>query len=179
MNLQRKPQKCKKLNTEENYLSFTKKQFAQYKLLAEKAIEQIDADKLFIQVNKESNSIAIIIQHMAGNMLSRWTDFLTTDGEKEWRNREEEFEVVLKTKENVMKVWEEGWQCLFDALEKLNPAILQQTIFIRGEAHTIVEAINRQLAHYPYHVGQIILLAKMFNQNFVILSIPKKMINKG
>lgn len=164
------------MNTEENYLSFTKKQFAQYKLLAEKAIDQIDDDKLFLQVNNSSNSIAMIVQHMAGNMLSRWTDFLTTDGEKDWRKRDEEFEVILQTKQEVMKVWREGWQCLFKALENLSPVMLQQTIFIRGEAHTILEAINRQLAHYPYHVGQIILLAKMFNENFVSLSIPKKII---
>ncbi len=159
---------------EENYLTFSKKQFAQYKLLAEKAIAQIDDENLFTQVNNESNSIAIIIQHMAGNMLSRWTDFLTTDGEKESRNRDEEFVAILRTKEDVMKLWEKGWQCLFDALESINPRLLKNTIFIRGEAHTILEAINRQLAHYPYHIGQIVFIAKMFNENFESLSIPKK-----
>lgn len=158
---------------EENYLTFSKKQFAQYKLLAEKAIAQIDAEKLFTSVSHESNSIAIIIQHMAGNMLSRWTDFLTTDGEKGWRKRDEEFEANLNTKEDIMKLWEKGWQCLFDALESINPALLQHTIFIRGEAHTVLEAINRQLAHYPYHVGQIIFIAKMHNHNFESLSIPR------
>ena len=162
------------MNIEENYLTFSKKQFAQYKLLAEKAIEQIDEEKLFIQVNKESNSIAMIVQHMAGNMLSRWSNFLTSDGEKEWRKRDEEFETVLKTKKEVMQVWEEGWQCLFTALNSINYTQLQQTIFIRSEAHTVLEAINRQLAHYPYHVGQIVFIAKMFNENFESLSIPKK-----
>ncbi len=162
------------MDIEENFLVFCKKQFAQYKLLAEKAIAQIDEDKLFIQVNNESNSIAMIVQHMAGNMLSRWTDFLTTDGEKDWRNRDEEFEVVLKTKEDVMKVWEEGWQCLFAALNNVTSNQLSATIYIRGEAHSVLEAINRQLAHYPYHVGQIVFIAKMSNENFQSLSIPRK-----
>jgi hypothetical protein len=162
------------MSVEENYLLFSKKQFRQYKLLAEKAIAQIDADKLFIQANKESNSIAIIVQHIAGNMLSRWSNFLTTDGEKEWRRRDEEFEVILKTKEEVMKIWEKGWQCLFAALESITTGKLQQTIFIRGEAHTVLEAINRQLAHYPYHVGQIVFIAKMYNNTFETLSMPRK-----
>ena len=111
------------MSIDENYLEFSKKQFAQYKLLAEKAIEQIDDEKLFIQANTESNSIAMIVQHMAGNMLSRWTNFLTTDGEKEWRKRDEEFEAILKTKQNVMQVWEKGWQCFFDALNSLAPTV--------------------------------------------------------
>lgn len=162
------------MDIKENFLVFSKKQFAQYKLLAEKAIAQIDEDKLFIQVNKESNSIAMIIQHMAGNMLSRWTDFLTTDGEKDWRNREDEFEVVLKTKQDVMKVWEEGWLCLFAALNKLTSTQLNATIYIRGEAYSVLEAINRQLAHYPYHVGQIVFIAKMYNENFQSLSIQRR-----
>ena len=162
------------MDINENYLTFSKKQFAQYKLLAEKALAQIDAEKLFTQISNESNSIAIIIQHMAGNMLSRWTNFLTTDGEKDWRKRDEEFEIVLKTKQEVLQVWEDGWECLFTALDSLSPALLQNTIFIRGEAHTVLEAINRQLAHYPYHVGQIIFIAKMYNENFESLSIPKQ-----
>ncbi|MFN0082334.1 MAG: DUF1572 family protein [Ferruginibacter sp.] len=162
------------MTLEENYLTFSKKQFAQYKLLAEKAIDQIDGEKLFIQANKESNSIAMIVQHMAGNMVSRWTDFLTTDGEKNWRKRDEEFELILKTKEDVMQAWENGWQCLFTALDNLTPSLLLQTIFIRAEAHTVLQAINRQLAHYPYHVGQIIFIAKMFNDQFETLSMPRK-----
>ena len=159
---------------EENYLEFSIKQFQQYKLLAEKAIDQIDNDTLFAQVNNESNSIAMIIQHLAGNMLSRWTDIFTTDGEKHWRKRDEEFEPVLQTKDEVMNTWEAGWQCLFNTLQNLTPALLQSTIYIRGEAHTVLEAINRQLAHYPYHVGQIIFIAKMYNSSFESLSIPKK-----
>ena len=159
---------------EENYLEFSIKQFQQYKLLAEKAIDQIDEEKLFTQLNNESNSIAMIIQHLAGNMLSRWTDIFTTDGEKHWRKRDEEFESVLQTNEEVMNSWEAGWQCLFNTLQNLTPALLQSTIYIRGEAHTVLQAINRQLAHYPYHVGQIIFIAKMYNSNFESLSIPKK-----
>ena len=160
---------------EENYLAFTKKQFLQYKVLAEKAIAQIEDDKLFVQMNEESNSIAMIIQHMAGNMMSRWTNFLTEDGEKDWRKRDEEFEPVLRHKEELMREWEKGWQCLFDALNSLSPFQLQETIYIRNEGHTVLEAINRQLAHYPYHIGQIILLAKIFKgTGWETLSIPKK-----
>ena len=168
------------MTTEENYLAFVKKQFSSYKELAEKAIAQIPEAALFYQSSKESNSIAMIIQHMSGNMLSRWTDFLTTDGEKEWRLRNEEFEVAIKnTKEDLMQVWESGWQCLFDALNSLRPDQMQQTIFIRKEAHTVLEAINRQIAHYSYHVGQIVFISKMQNDNFESLSIPKKKNAKG
>ena len=161
------------MNTEENYIAFTKKQFEQYKGLAEKAFAQIPDDKLFVQVTEESNSIAMIVQHMAGNMLSRWTDFMTTDGEKEWRMRDEEFEPLLHNKQDMFLQWEKGWQCLFDALDGLAPPQLQETIYIRKEAHTVLEAISRQLAHYPYHVGQIVFLAKMFSGNRESLSIPK------
>lgn len=163
------------MTTDENYLAFTKKQFEQYKDLAEKAFAQLEEEKLFVQVNEESNSIAMIVQHMAGNMLSRWTDFMTTDGEKQWRRRDEEFEQVLKTKQEVFLQWEKGWQCLFDALEGIAPGQLQETIYIRKEAHTLLEAINRQLAHYPYHIGQIIFIAKMYSdQDWKSLSIPRK-----
>ena len=162
------------MRTEENYLEFVKKQFETYKLLAENAFAQTADDKLFVQPNEDSNSIAMIVQHMAGNMLSRWTDYMTTDGEKEWRMRDEEFEPVLRTKQEMFLQWEKGWQCLFDALDGLSPSQLQEIIYIRQEAHTVLEAINRQLAHYPYHIGQIIYLAKMFNSNWESLSIPKR-----
>jgi hypothetical protein len=163
------------MTTEENYLAFTKKQFLQYKILAEKAMAQIEDEKLFLRVNEESNSIAMIIQHMAGNMLSRWTNFLTEDGEKEWRKRDAEFEVVLETKGEMLEEWERGWQCLFDALNSLSPSQLQDTMYIRGEVHTVLEAINRQLVHYPYHVGQIVFLAKMFRgTGWETLSMPKR-----
>jgi hypothetical protein len=160
---------------EETYLAFTKKQFLQYKVLAEKAIAQIEDDKLFVQVNEESNSIAMIVQHMAGNMLSRWTNFLTEDGEKEWRKRDAEFEVVLQNKAEMLQKWEKGWQCLFDALDSLAPSQLGETMYIRGEALSVLDAIIRQLAHYPYHVGQIVFLAKMFKgDGWHTLSMPKK-----
>ncbi len=156
------------------YLESVKQQFLYYKSLAEKSIVQLEAPMLFIQPNNESNSIAMIIQHMHGNMLSRWTDFLTTDGEKEWRKRDDEFEVILKTKEEVLQKWEEGWACLITAIDSINDSMLSQPILIRYEPHTIAEAINRQLAHYPYHVGQIVFYAKqLLGNKFISLSIPK------
>ena len=162
------------MNTEENYLSIAVKQFAASKSLAEKAFVQVPDEKLFVQPIEECNSIAMIVQHMAGNMLSRWTDFLTSDGEKEWRIRDDEFEPITKTKQEMFLQWEKGWLCLFDALEGLSPSQLQETIYIRQEPHTVLEAINRQIAHYAYHIGQIIYLAKMFSGNWESLSIPKK-----
>lgn len=163
------------MTTEENFLASVKKRFLNYKELAEKAMAQIEDDKLFVQVNDESNSIAMIVQHMAGNMLSRWTNFLTEDGEKDWRKRDEEFEAVLKNKEEMLVEWEKGWQCLFDALNSLSPSQLGETIHIRGEALSALDAVNRQLAHYPYHVGQIVFLAKMFRgDGWQTLSMPKK-----
>ena len=156
------------------YLISTRKLFAYYKKLGDDAMAQITEEKLFFQPNEDSNSIAIIVQHLAGNMLSRWTDFLTSDGEKEWRNRDAEFETVIKTKEELISFWNKGWQCLFDALEPLTENDLDTVIYIRNEGHTVMEAINRQLAHYPYHVGQLVFLAKMLADNeWKSLSIPK------
>ncbi len=156
------------------YLNSTRKLFAYYKKLGDDAMAQITEEKLFFQPNEDSNSIAIIVQHLAGNMLSRWTDFLTSDGEKEWRNRDAEFETVIKTKEELISFWNKGWQCLFDALEPLTENDLVTVIYIRNEGHTVMEAINRQLAHYPYHVGQLVFLAKMLADNeWKSLSIPK------
>jgi hypothetical protein len=163
------------MDTGENYLAFSRKQFEQYKALAEKAFAQVDDEKLFVLPNEDSNSIAMIVQHMAGNMLSRWTDFLTTDGEKESRMRDEEFEPLLHNRQDMYMQWENGWQCLFDALDGLSADQLQDTVYIRKEAHTVLEAISRQLAHYPYHVGQIIFLAKMLKGGgWDSLSIPKR-----
>ena len=160
---------------EKVFLESVQKKFSDYKILAEKAIDQLEDDQLFVQANNDSNSIAMIVRHMSGNMLSRWTDFLSTDGEKEWRKRDDEFEVVLKTKEEVMASWEAGWDCLYNTLRNLTPDLLLHTIYIRGEAHTVLEAINRQLAHYPYHVGQIVFYAKMLKQKeWNSLSIPKR-----
>lgn len=137
------------------------RQFRYYKSLADKAIAQVSDDSLFWQASPESNSIAILVQHLAGNMLSRWTDFLETDGEKPWRNRDAEFEQQLNTRTALLEYWEKGWHCLFDALSPLAEADLQRIVYIRNEGHTVEEAILRQLCHYPYHVGQIVFLAKM------------------
>ena len=134
------------------YLESIRKQFEYYKMLGDRTIDQLPDDKLFWQYNEESNSIAIIVKHLYGNMLSRWTDFLTTDGEKEWRNRDAEFENNLNSKETLIEMWEEGWKCFFNALNLLNAEDLNRIIYIRNEGHTVLEAINRQLAHYPYHV---------------------------
>jgi hypothetical protein len=157
-----------------DYLDSVKKQFEYYKMLGEKTITQLPNEKLFWQFNEESNSIAMIINHLCSNMLSRWTDFKTADGEKEWRNRDAEFEKHICTKSDLMNQWQSGWQCLFDALNALTEADLDNVIYIRNMGHTIMEAINRQLAHYPYHIGQIVFIGKMIcNENWVSLSIPK------
>ena len=116
--------------------------------------------KLFWQYNEESNSIAIVVKHLWGNMLSRWTDFLTSDGEKEWRNRDAEFDADIKTRDELIQKWEEGWNCLFDAIDPLGETDLAKEIYIRNQGHSVVEAINRQLAHYAYHVGKLSLLGK-------------------
>ncbi|WP_395063755.1 DUF1572 family protein [Flavobacterium sp.] len=156
------------------YLESTKKQFLYYKLLGEKAMEQLQPEQLYVSVNEDTNSIATIIKHLSGNMLSRWTDFLTSDGEKEWRNRDDEFENTIKTKEELLKVWNDGWDCFLNAINSLTPDQLTDIIYIRNEGHTIVEAINRQLAHYPYHIGQIVFYAKMLKkEEWTSLSIAK------
>ncbi|MCD8529231.1 MAG: DUF1572 domain-containing protein [Chitinophagales bacterium] len=155
-------------------LKQTIKLFEYYKSLGEKTFEQVDEKELFWQFNEESNSIAVIVNHLQGNMKSRWTDFLTTDGEKEWRNRDQEFEDVIKDKETLLQKWNEGWECLFSALESVNESNIDTIVYIRNQAHTISDAVNRQLAHYAYHVGQIVLLGKMCaGNNWTSLSIPK------
>ncbi|MFV8326294.1 DUF1572 family protein [Flavobacterium sp. ZS1P14] len=160
------------------YLESVKKQFLYYKTLGEKAMEQLEPQQLFIVINEDTNSIATIVKHLSGNMLSRWTDFLISDGEKEWRNRDAEFENDLESKEAILVFWDKGWDCLFDALNKLKPEQLSQILYIRNEGHTVVEAINRQLAHYPYHVGQIVFYAKQLkNGHWESLSIPKNKSN--
>ncbi|RYY47788.1 MAG: DUF1572 domain-containing protein [Chitinophagaceae bacterium] len=156
------------------YLTSVAQQFSYYKSLGDKTLEQLEPQMLFIQPNEQSNSIAMIIQHLHGNMMSRWTDFLTSDGEKEWRERDAEFEVVLKDKASVLQKWEEGWSALFGALQQIDDEKLSNLVLIRNEAHTVTEAINRQLAHYPYHVGQIVLYAKqLLGKKFMSLSIAK------
>jgi hypothetical protein len=148
--------------------------FRYYKKLAERAMEQVTDEQLFAVLDHEANSIAIIVKHIAGNMRSRWTDFLTTDGEKPNRNRDSEFIDPPSTREALLKEWEDGWSRLFSAIEPLNEADLARTITIRGEAHSAMQAINRQLAHYPHHVGQIVLLAKHFAcDRWQSLSVPR------
>lgn len=136
--------------------------FRQFKQLGERAMAQVGDEQLFAVLDEEANSIAIIVKHMTGNMRSRWTDFLTSDGEKPTRNRDSEFVDPPGTREALLRDWEQGWACLFAALEPLTDADLTRTVTIRGEAHSVMQAINRQLAHYPMHVGQIILLAKHY-----------------
>ncbi len=157
-----------------NFLQSANKRLSYYKELGDKTFEQLSDADFHFHPNEESNSIAIIIQHMAGNMLSRWTDFLTSDGEKEWRNRDTEFEEQHLTKQQLLDFWEKGWNCCLDTLNTLTEEDLLKTIYIRSEVLLAVDAINRQLAHYPYHVGQIIYLAKIIkNSDWQNLSIAK------
>lgn len=157
-----------------SYLKDAIEVFRQYKKLAERAMAQLTDEQLFTALDEESNSIAIVVKHMAGNMRSRWTDFLLSDGEKPDRNRDTEFENPPATREALMALWEQGWGCLFEALEALTDADLTRTITIRGEAHSVTQAINRQLAHYPYHCGQIVFLAKHLNHaGWKSLTVPR------
>ena len=146
-----------------------------YKKLAEQAMAQAPDDALFRELDAQSNSIAIVVKHMAGNMRSRWTDFLTSDGEKPWRNRDSEFEAPPRTRADVIALWEAGWGCMFAALEPLTEDDLGRTITIRTEAHSVMQAINRQVAHYTYHVGQIVYLARHFaGDKWQSVTIPRK-----
>lgn len=157
-----------------SYIDDAKAVFQQYKQLAEKAMAQVRDDQLTFSPDPESNSIAIIAKHLAGNMRSRWTDFLTTDGEKPNRDRDSEFENPPKTRADLMKIWEEGWSCLFHALAPLTDKDLDRTVTIRGEKHSVMQAINRQVAHYSGHCGQIIFLAKhLQHANWKTLSVPR------
>ena len=158
----------------ENFLKSATKQFEYYKWLGEQTMKQLKDEDLFWQYNDDSNSIAMIIKHLSGNMLSRWTDFLNSDGEKPWRNREAEFENDMETRDEILNIWNKGWACLMDALNSINEGNWHKVIYIRNEPHSLVDAINRQLAHYPYHVGQIVFIGKMLtNNNWASLSIPK------
>lgn len=157
-----------------NYLQSARKQFEYYKLLGEKTFDQLTDEQLFWQYNAESNSIGTIVKHLWGNMMSRWTDFLTTDGEKEWRQREAEFDNDLQSREALLALWNEGWACLFQALDSVNEDNFDTIIYIRNQGHSILEAVNRQLAHYPYHVGQIVFIGKMVKDAaWTSLSIPR------
>jgi len=155
------------------YLQSSKKQFQYYKSVGEKTFAQVKDEDLFWCYNDDSNSIAMIVQHIVGNMLSRWTDFLTSDGEKEWRDRDAEFEVVIKTRQELSDKWEAGWSCLFNALDSITEDDWQRKVYIRSEPHSILEAVNRQLAHVPYHVGQIVYIGKMVANTWTSMTIPK------
>ena len=158
----------------DSYLQSARKQFGYYKMLGDKTFAQLPDEKLFWQYNGNSNSIGTIVKHLWGNMRSRWTDFLTSDGEKEWRKRDAEFDNDIQSREELLQKWNEGWDCLFTALNSLGTQDLETIIYIRNQGHTVTEAINRQLAHYAYHVGQIVFLGKMLaNNNWTSLSIPK------
>jgi len=157
-----------------SFLKSSLLQFRYYKELGEKTIEQVPDIKLSFQINKETNSINTIVKHLSGNMVSRWTDFLNSDVEKEFRNRDDEFNDSIKSKMELMEIWEKGWNVLFDTLEGLSFHDLEKISYIRNEGHTVIESINRQLCHYSYHVGQIVMIGKIICGNkWNPLSIPK------
>ena len=157
-----------------SYLEDSLTLFRYYKKLGERAMEQVTDEQLFTILDEEANSIGIIVKHMAGNMRSRWTNFLTTDGEKHDRNRDSEFVDPPLTRKALMDVWEDGWSHVFQALEPLSDKDLGRTVTIRGEPHSVMQAVNRQMAHYAHHVGQIVLLAKHFaHDRWESLSVPR------
>jgi hypothetical protein len=159
---------------EKTYLDSVIKRFKEYRQLGEKTFAQLNAQEMHFQPNEASNSIAVIIQHLHGNMLSRWTNFLTEDGEKDWRQRDDEFEVHSFTKEELIERWNRGWEVFLETLESLTGNDLLSTITIRSQPLIVVDAINRQLAHYSYHVGQIVYLGRWIKQtDWKSLSIPK------
>ena len=158
-----------------DFLRSARARLASLKTLGEQALARLDDADMAKSLDPESNSVAVLVQHVAGNMRSRWTDFLTTDGEKPDRRRDTEFEPGLTTKPQLMQRWESGWACLFGALDTLKPDDLTRTVLIRGESLTVVDAINRQLVHYGQHVGQIVYLAKHFKwQTWESLSVPRR-----
>ncbi len=158
-----------------DYLDSVRKRFRYYKTLGDKAIDRMPDERLNWQSNFDTNSMATLVKHMHGNMCSRWTDFLTTDGEKQWRKRDAEFDDQPLNKTQVLALWEEGWSIFLQVLDQLQPEQLALTITIRGETLSVLDAINRQLAHYPYHIGQMVFLAKMLTMDsWESLSIPKK-----
>jgi uncharacterized damage-inducible protein DinB len=162
------------MNINEQYLTSVKKQFDYYKTLAEKAMDQLEPEQLFISADENTNSIAAIIKHMSGNMLSRWTDFLTTDGEKPTRNRDAEFEITSQDKNSILQKWHEGWDRFYATFNELKPEQLSEIVYIRNEGHTVIEAISRHLAHSAYHIGQIVFYAKQLKEgSWKSLSIPK------
>jgi uncharacterized damage-inducible protein DinB len=162
------------MSFEAGFLNDSIKRFKYYKELGDKTFEQLSEADFFYQPSSESNSIAVTVQHMYGNMLSRWTNFLTEDGEKEWRKRDAEFEIIQCSKADIISFWNDGWKCMLDTLESLKPENLTKTVTIRTEPLSVYDAILRQLAHYPYHVGQIVYLGRLLkNEEWKSLSIPK------
>ncbi|HTL82088.1 MAG TPA: DUF1572 family protein [Bacteroidia bacterium] len=157
-----------------SFLPSAKKQLSYYRSLGEKTFAQLSDADLFHRPNEESNSIAMIVKHLAGNMLSRFTDFLTSDGEKSWRNRDSEFADDIHDRETMMKKWNEGWNCVFTTLDSLTESDLEKIILIRGEGQTVTDALTRQVAHYAYHVGQIVYVGKLLKDTeWKTLSIAK------
>jgi len=158
----------------EEYLKTVIKRIKYYKDLGDRTFAQLEEKDFHVQPTSESNSIAVIMRHIAGNMLSRWTNFLTEDGEKDWRQRDDEFEETSLSKQQLLDYWEKGWKCLLDTITSLTPEDLLKTIYIRQETMSAIDAINRQLAHYPYHIGQIVYIGRMIrNEGWKNLSIPK------
>ena len=161
-------------NLGKNFLESAFKQFSYYRLLGDKAFGQLPQEAIFFKPDIDSNSISIIVRHLNGNMISRWTNFLNEDGEKTWRHRDQEFEEGYNTKDEVVEAWNDGWNCLMQTIESLEAEDLLKIIYIRNQGHTVLEAINRQLTHYSYHVGQILYIGKMFKKSeWKILSIKK------
>jgi hypothetical protein len=157
-----------------DYLDSVKKQFAYYRHLGTQTIDRLNDEQLLWRPDTETNSIGIVVKHLWGNMMSRWTNFLTEDGEKDWRKRDEEFENDGLAKVSILTMWNEGWNCLEQALDEITNDDLDRIIYIRNQGHTVMEALNRQLSHYPYHVGQIVFLGKMIlGKEWTSLSIPK------
>ncbi|MCL6266443.1 DUF1572 family protein [Flagellimonas myxillae] len=162
------------MDFQEDYLQSVKKEFNRYKSMGEKTFAQLADDDIHWTYTKEDNSIAIIVKHIVGNMLSRWTNFLTEDGEKTWRNRDTEFETPYASKKEMLIAWEKGWACLFRALNSIDRTNFDSKVKIRNEEHSIIQAINRQLGHYPSHIGQIVFIGKMIKKaDWQSLSIPK------
>ena len=157
-----------------SYLTSIIKQFQYYKSLGDKTFKNLSFEEMQKEFAKDSNSISIIVKHLAGNMLSRWTNFLTEDGEKEWRQRDMEFVDSFTSKDDIVEYWNKGWKCFFEAITSLEEKDLEYIVYIRNQGHTVTEAINRQLAHYSYHVGQIVFLGKLIKgEQWTSLSIPK------
>lgn len=157
-----------------SYLPSVIKQFQYYRTLGDQTFDQLSFEELQKEFEADSNSITIIVKHVVGNMLSRWTNFLTEDGEKDWRQRDDEFIDSFSSKEELLDAWNKGWNCLFDAITPLFENDLERIVYIRNQGHTVVEAINRQMMHYAYHIGQIVLLGKLHKgTDWQSLSIPK------